>query len=440
MAVGSGPDMSYSSSHFPIKPSSRDIVAVSLGVGIEFFDFSIYATFALMIGQTFFPSEGHFTSLLFSVSTFAVGFIARPLGALLLGSYGDRIGRKPIMLISLIGMALGTAGMAFLPGYASIGPLAPILLVVCRLLQGLSWGAEAGPSTSFLMEAAPPHRRGFYVSWQVVAQGCASLLGGLIGYGLNLVLNEQQLTAWGWRIPFVLGLAFMPVAFYLRWQLEEKFQYADCHQAPLRAVFGRYLKAVVIGILMISGSTITQYFLYYLVTYARHDLGYSGATAMASPIVVGLGVMLFSLLGGWLSDRFGARRVIIVPRLLLLALLWPCMALINAHLPPWLYLSVVSLLTALQCISGAGLVVALCLSFPQAVRASGFSVTYTFGITLFGGTAQALFAWLVQATGQAIAPLWYLIATNLLCILASLCLPPGYQPPEHANQLPTRTP
>lgn len=404
---------------------------MTLGAGIEFFDFSAYATFAVLIGQVFFPAQNAFVSLLLSVSAFGIGFVARPLGALWLGGYADRAGRRPAMLLSMAGMALGTAGLVVVPGYASIGTLAPILLVVFRLIQGLAWGGEAGPATTFLMEAAPPGRRGLYTSWQIVAQGAAGLAAGLVGYALSRLLTQAQLVAWGWRVPFALGLSILPLALYLRVRLRERFSPPAPAASPMGEVFSRYRRSILIGILVISGSTITQYFLNYLATYALHDLGYPAVVAMLSPILVGLGVMLFSLLGGWMADRFGRKVTIILPRLLLIALLLPGLALINAWPTPWLYFSMTALFTALQCLSGAGLVVALCESFPRHIRSSGFSVVYTLGITLFGGTAQVLFAWLVEMTGSPVAPGWYLVAANLVSVLAACLLS---EQPAHPGQ------
>ncbi len=412
----------------------KEILAVVLGAGIEFFDFSAYATFAVMIGRAFFPAQNAFTSLLLSVSVFGVGFIARPFGAVVLGAYADRAGRKPAMLLSMVGMTLGTAGLVLLPDYASIGMAAPILLVIFRLVQGLAWGGEAGPATTFLMEAAAGPKRGLYTSWQIVSQGAAGLCAGAIGYWLSLLLTSEQLYDWGWRVPFAVGLSILPVALYLRSHLQERFEAAPpSGTSLLNEVFSRYLGVILVGMLMISGSTITQYFLNYLATYALHDLGYPASVAMASPILIGLGVMVFSLLGGLMADRFGRKVTIILPRLVLIALLLPGLGLINDWKAPWLYFSVVSLFTALQCLSGAGLVVALCESFPRHIRSSGFSIAYTFGITLFGGTAQILFSWLVEATGNPVSPGYYLIAGNVVCILATLFLKEQYNRPAAAQ-------
>ncbi|HHO8913822.1 TPA: MFS transporter, partial [Pseudomonas aeruginosa] len=247
--------------------SRRSVFAVVLGNAVEFFDFGVYATFAVMIGRTFFPSDSAFVSLLLSVTAFGVGFVIRPLGAILIGAYADRAGRKPAMLLTLFLMALGTGGIAVLPGYDSIGPAAPLLLVLTRLLQGLAWGGEAGPATTYILEAAPPHKRGTYACWQVVAQGIAAVAAGLMGYLLTLWLDERQLQEWGWRIPFAAGLLVLPIGLYIRLNLAETFS-GRGRQASTRSLlgelFGNHRRALLLGLLILSGSTITQYFLNYM--------------------------------------------------------------------------------------------------------------------------------------------------------------------------------
>ncbi|VFT33794.1 putative major facilitator superfamily transporter [Pseudomonas aeruginosa] len=279
--------------------SRRSVFAVVLGNAVEFFDFGVYATFAVMIGRTFFPSDSAFVSLLLSVTAFGVGFIIRPLGAILIGAYADRAGRKPAMLLTLFLMALGTGGIAVLPGYDSIGPAAPLLLVLTRLLQGLAWGGEAGPATTYILEAAPPHKRGTYACWQVVAQGIAAVAAGLMGYLLTLWLDERQLQEWGWRIPFAAGLLVLPIGLYIRLNLAETFA-GRGRQASTRSLlgelFGNHRRALLLGLLILSGSTITQYFLNYMTTFALTELHLPAGIAMLSTLVAGAALALSALL------------------------------------------------------------------------------------------------------------------------------------------------
>ncbi|SFT65092.1 Predicted arabinose efflux permease, MFS family [Kosakonia arachidis] len=409
------------------KATRKEVIAVVLGAAVEFFDFSAYATFAVMIGHVFFPSDNPFTSLLLSVSVFGIGFIVRPLGAIFIGSYADRVGRKPAMLLTMVFMTIGTGGLVFLPGYETMGMAAPVLLVLVRMLQGLAWGGEAGPATTFIMEAAPAGKRAFYTSWQIVAQGLAGISAGVIGYTLTVLLSPQDLAAWGWRVPFAFGLLILPIAIYLRRNLRETYQ-SDNSEAShstgslLGEVVKNYRGLVLTGIFILSGSTITQYFLNYMTTYALNELSFTPGSAMASTILIGVCVVVFSLIGGWMADRVGRKMTIIAPRLILLLLLLPGLEIINTWRSEMVFYSVITVFAALQCISGSGVLVVLCENFPKYVRSTGFSIAFAFGITLFGGTAQIVFSWLIKVTGNPVSPGYYLIAANILCLVATVML------------------
>ncbi|PTA92655.1 MFS transporter [Kosakonia sp. H7A] len=411
----------------PPKATRKEVIAVVLGAAVEFFDFSAYATFAVMIGHVFFPSDDPFTSLLLSVSVFGIGFIVRPLGAIFIGSYADRVGRKPAMLLTMVFMTIGTGGLVFLPGYETIGMAAPVLLVLVRMLQGLAWGGEAGPATTFIMEAAPAGKRAFYTSWQIVAQGLAGISAGVIGYTLTVLLSPHDLAAWGWRVPFAFGLLILPIAIYLRRNLRETYQ-SDNSEAShstgslLGEVVKNYRGLVLTGIFILSGSTITQYFLNYMTTYALNELAFTPGSAMASTILIGVCVVVFSLVGGWMADRVGRKMTIIAPRLILLLLLLPGLEIINTWRSEMVFYSVITVFAALQCISGSGVLVVLCENFPKYVRSTGFSIAFAFGITLFGGTAQIVFSWLIKVTGNPVSPGYYLIAANILCLAATVML------------------
>ena len=356
-----------------------------------------------------------------SVSTFGIGFIARPLGAILIGTYADKAGRKPAMILTMLLMAVGTSGLILLPGYEKIGIAAPILLVVARLAQGLAWGGEAGPATTFIMEAAPQGKRAFYASWQIVAQGGAAITAGLIGYILSFCLNPQQQTDWGWRIAFGLGLCILPIAILMRRHLGETLKLEDKSEdhstkGLLKEIFEHHSALIFIGIFVLSGSTVTQYFLNYTTTYALTELHYGENFAMLATFVVGLGVVIFALIGGYCADRFGRRITIVVPRIILLVILWPGLYLVNQFNSIWVFFGVITIFTALQNISGAGIVIFLCECFPKRLRATGFSISYALGISLFGGTAQIIVTWILELTGNPASPAFYLIFTNILCL------------------------
>ena len=409
------------------RPSRKEVFAVTLGAAVEFFDFSAYATFAVLIGEAFFPSHDPVISLLLSVAVFGIGFIVRPLGAIFIGSYADRAGRKPAMFLTMILMTLGTGGMALLPSYQSIGMAAPVLLVLVRMIQGLAWGGEAGPATTYIMESAPQGKRGFYASWQIVAQGLAGITAGLIGYLLTRELTPSQLADWGWRIPFLFGLAILPIAMYIRRHLHDTLENKVNTEKPatrqlLSNVFTHHRALILSGIFMLSGSTITQYFLTYMTTYAMNDLHFSSDIAMSSTILIGVCVVLFSLAGGWMADRYGRKFTIIVPRIILLILFMPGLEIINTYRNEFVFFTVIIIFSALQCISGSGVLVTLCEIFPKHIRSTGFSIAYAFGITLFGGTAQFVFSWIIKVTGNPVSPGYYLLAANILCIIAVILL------------------
>ncbi|WP_047337194.1 citrate-proton symporter [Pseudomonas protegens] len=400
----------------------RSVFAVILGNAVEFFDFGVYATFAVMIGHTFFPSDSAFVSLMLSVTAFGVGFIVRPLGAVLIGAYADRVGRKPAMLLTLVMMAVGTGSIAILPSYESIGIAAPILLVLTRLIQGLAWGGEAGPATTYILEAAPAHKRGTYACWQVVAQGVAAMAAGTVGYTLTQVLSPEDLNSWGWRVPFVFGLLVLPIGIYIRRNLAETFhgQGEEASTGSLvRQVFGEHRRALVLGLLILSGSTITQYFINYMTTFALTELKLPTSISMLSTLVAGAAMAVCAIAGGMLCDRFGRRTILMAPRVVLLLVLFPALQLMTEHPSPTTFLLTLAVLSGLHGMSGAALIVLLVESFPKAVRSTGFSIVYAFGVAAFGGTAQIIITWLIGTTGNPMSPVGYLLVANLVCLTAA---------------------
>lgn len=412
--------------HTPETPSPdagrKSIFAVVLGNAVEFFDFGVYATFAVMIGHTFFPSDSAFVSLMLSVTAFGIGFIVRPLGAVLIGAYADRVGRKPAMLLTLVMMAVGTGSIAILPGYETIGIAAPILLVVTRMIQGLAWGGEAGPATTYILEAAPPHKRGTYACWQVVAQGVAAMAAGLVGYTLTKVMSPEDLNSWGWRVPFVFGLLVLPIGIYIRRNLAETFhgQGETTSTGDLvREVCGKHRRALVLGLLILSGSTITQYFLNYMTTFALTELKLPTSISMLSTLVAGAAMAVCAIAGGMLCDRFGRRVILMTPRVVLLLILFPALQLMTEHPSPSTFLLTLAVLSGLHGMSGAALIVLLVESFPKSVRSTGFSIVYAFGVAAFGGTAQIIITWLIGTTGDPMSPVWYLLIANLVCLTAA---------------------
>ena len=298
---------------------AKGVFAAVLGNGFEFFDFTVYATFLDLIGAAFYPSSNPFVSDLASAATFGAGFVARPLGGALIGAYGDRAGRRPAMTLSIGLMALGCAMIAVTPGYASIGALAPILLIVARLMQGFAVGGEVGPATMFVLEAAPPGRRMLFASWQLASQNLGSLAGGIIGVVLALALSKSSYAAWGWRVPFAIGVLIAPVGLYVRTRLDETLDRSAPGQRRTGNILSTVLRAswtrVLLGLALISGGTITQYFLITMTPYAIRTLHLPASTAMLGSVTLGITGCLGALAGGALADRWGIKTVAIAPRI-----------------------------------------------------------------------------------------------------------------------------
>jgi MHS family citrate/tricarballylate:H+ symporter-like MFS transporter len=395
---------------------ARQVLAVVVGNGLEFYDFVTYAFFAPQIGRTFFPSETPGASLLASLATFGAGFLTRPLGAWVIGRLGDRAGRKPAMLLSFLLIGVGVTGLPLIPSYASIGVLAPVLALGFRLLQGFALGGEVGPSTAFLMEAAPPLRRGFYVSLQATSADIAVCVAGLVGVGLATVLSTAELDAWGWRVALLLGAAIIPVGLVLRRTLAETLPPAAIADAAPSA--GSYRRIVVLGLILLGAATTTNYLLEYMTTYASVNLGMSAKIAFGATAVIGLSGVLFDPLGGWLSDRFGRKPVMIVPWLFLALAVFPSFWLLQRLRSGAALYTACAVLGCLSNVSSATIIVAITESLPPRARSAGIALIYALAISVFGGSTQFLVAWLIRASGNPLAPAWYMFCGVIAGLIA----------------------
>jgi len=409
----------------PAIPTSA-VIATVLGNGLEFYDFTTYAFFAVMIGRAFFPSHDPFISLLLSVAAFGVGFISRPLGGIVIGAYADRAGRKPAMMLSIGLMAVGMVLLAATPSYAAIGLAAPILVVVARLIQGFALGGEVGPSTSCLLEAAPAGKRGQYGVWQIASQGAASALAGVIGVVLSFLLDGDAMQSWGWRIPFIIGIAIVPVGLIMRSRLQETVDLAARTIHPsaghvLSALLKDHLGPLVLALMLITSGTIATYVGLYMTTYALSTLHMATGASMGATAVTGSCLLVFSVIGGWLSDRVGRKPVYLLSKLALTAVAYPAFLAINRHHTLAALLLMAGLMAALNALGGVALVV-ITECFPKSVRSAGLSTVYALAVTVFGGTTQFVVTWLIHATGDPLAPAWYLIASSAIGIVAILMM------------------
>ena len=412
--------MSHGRTHL----DTKTFIATVLGNALEFFDFGVYAFFAVMIGKVFFPVSSPTGQLLLSFSAFGMGFIMRPVGAVLIGSYADRAGRRAALTVTILLMALGTAIIALTPSYASIGLAAPIAVVLARLLQGFSAGGEVGVATSYLVEVAPSGKRGIFGSLQGATQSAASVTGAGIGFGLSLALSDAALTQWGFRVPFALGILIAPIGLYIRKQLPETAHIeTDGPRTSLhviRDLFARTpARPIVLCTLGIIGPTITTYVLNsYMTSYAMTVLGMPTSISMLVSVVgstIGFGA---ALLGGWASDRLGRRMLMIWPRVVVLVGVVPVFTLIIATRTAFTLVAGIGVLSFFHALSSAALIVALPESFPRHVRSLGVGFVYAVAVSIFGGSASAIATWLVASTHSPMAPAWYLVVANMVSLVA----------------------
>jgi MFS transporter, MHS family, citrate/tricarballylate:H+ symporter len=401
--------------------SWRQALAIAVGNGLEFYDFVTYAFFATQIGRTFFPSKTPGLSLLSSLATFGVGFLTRPLGAIVIGRFGDRAGRKPAMMLSLCLIGVAVMGLSLTPSYASIGVVAPALVIVFRLLQGFALGGEVGPSTAFLLEAAPPLRRGLYVSLQATSADTATLIAGVVGMTLASTLNTAQLDAWGWRVAQLLGVCIIPFAFVLRRTLRETLTAPAAVEGKVSGT--AYGRVFLLGLMMLSAATTNNYVLEYMTTYASNTLGMSAAVSFGATAMIGASGLVCDTLGGWLSDRFGRKPVMIIPWLLLVLAIYPLFWLLEQLRTRTALWTVSAALNGIQTLSSATIIVAITESLPKRVRSGAIALIYALAIAVFGGSTQVLVTWIIRATGNPLAPAWYMLGAVTIGLIAMLRLP-----------------
>ncbi|TXI17114.1 MAG: MFS transporter [Roseateles sp.] len=398
------------------------VVRVTSGNFIEMFDFFLFGFYATAIAKAFFPASSEYASLMLTFATFGAGFLMRPLGAVVLGAYVDRMGRRKGLLLTLAIMAVGTALVAFVPGYESIGLLAPALVLIGRLLQGLSAGVELGGVSVYLAEIAPPGRRGFYVSWQSGSQQLAIVVSALLGYGLNQWLDKATVDAWGWRIPFFVGCLIIPAIFVIRRSLQETEAFL---KSPHRPSFGEVLRGLVqhrrtvlLGTLLVVMTTVSFYLItVYTPTFGKSVLKLSTADSLMVTLAVGLSNLFWLPVMGGLSDRIGRAPIMITTTLLAVLSAYPAMSwLVDA--PSVQRMLVVELwLSFLYGSYNGATIVALTELIPSHIRTSGFSFAYSLATALFGGFTPLLSTWLIETTGNRAAPgLWMTLAAAL-----SLC-------------------
>jgi MFS transporter, MHS family, proline/betaine transporter len=402
---------------------ARIIAASSIGNMLEWYDFILYAIFAVPISHAFFPAKNDFTSLMEAFITFGVGFLARPFGAILLGVYADRAGRRSALTITFLLMALSTMVIALCPTTAKIGIAAPILLVSARLIQGISAGGEIGGAIALLVEHAPVSRRALYVAFQQMGQGGAILLCGLLATIVTTCFSKSQVNEWAWRIPFLFGIVIAPVGFYIRRHVPEPKLFVEYRQAardlPVRAIFTEYWKPLLIGVGAVIAGTVGSYAILYMPTYALTVLKVPQAHAFVSLILVGVVVMLCSP-SGILADWFGRKPVMLVAAIGLILYPYPAFRYLTTHPNVATLIAVQVGMGILLSIYTGAAGVFLAELFPTTVRSTGGGLAYGLSVTIFGGFTPYIVSALGNYTGSKLAVAFWLMASAAMSVLSLL--------------------
>lgn len=403
------------------------VLRVTSGNFMEMFDFFLFGFYATAIAKAFFPSDSEVTSLMLTLMTFGAGFLMRPLGAIILGAYVDRVGRRQGLIVTLGLMALGTVLIACVPGYASIGALAPALVLVGRLLQGFSAGAELGGVSVYLAEMATPGRKGFYVSWQSASQQVAIIVAAALGYGLNLYFTPAQMSDWGWRIPFFVGCLIVPVLFVIRRSLQEtaEFQRRATHP-DLRTILRSMLvnwRLVVAGMMLVALTTVSFYLItIYTPTFGKAVLKLGTGDSLIVTLCVGLSNFIWLPVMGSLSDRVGRRPLLLTFAALTILTAYPAMRWLVLDPSFGKMLTVELWLSFLYASYNGAMVVALTEVMPVEVRTTGFSLAYSLATAIFGGFTPAIATGLIATLGDKGAPALWMTAAAICSLGATLVL------------------
>ena len=396
----------------------RTVFRVASGNFLEMYDFMIFGYFSAAIGRAYFPASSEFASLMFSMTTFAVGFMIRPLGAIFLGAYIDHIGRRKGLLVTLGLMSVGTLTIALVPGYETIGLFAPILVVLGRLCQGFSAGVELGGVSVYLSEIATPGHKGFYVSWQSGSQQVAVVFAGVLGYALSNLLPPDQLDAWGWRVPMIIGCMIIPFIYMIRRTLLETEEFAarKHHPTPseIYASMLKHWRIVITGVAMVLMTTVSFYTITaYTPTFGKNILNLSQSDALLVTLYVGVSNLIWLPLMGSLSDRIGRRPLLLSFAALAVLTAYPAMEWLVVQ-PSFSKLLIVELwLSFLYAGYNGAMVVHLTEIVPVAVRTAGFSLAYSLATTI-GGSTPAIVTFLIHETGNRAMPgAWMSVAAAI---------------------------
>jgi MHS family citrate/tricarballylate:H+ symporter-like MFS transporter len=403
------------------------VLRVTSGNFLEMFDFFLFGIFAKNISRAFFPTGNEYASLMLTFMTFGVGFLMRPLGAIFLGAYVDHVGRRKGLIVTLSFMAVGTLLIALVPGYATIGLAAPLLVLVGRLFQGFSAGVELGGVSVYLSEMATPGHKGFYVAWQSASQQVAVVVAAAIGFMLNVFLLPATISEWGWRVPFLIGCLIVPLIFFIRRSLQETEEFlARKHRPTPSEIFssiGKNLDTVIFGMLMVVMTTVTFYLItVYAPTFGTKVLKLSDMDSLTVTACAGLSNFIWLPVMGSLSDRVGRSPLLIIFTLLMIVTAYPSLAWLTTA-PSFTRMLLVELwLSFLFGSYNGAMTVALTEVMPVHVRTCGFSLAYSLATALFGGFTPAVSTWLIEHTGSKAAPAYWAMVAGFCGLVGTLYL------------------
>jgi len=399
------------------------VIRVTSGNFLEMFDFFLFGFYASQIAHTFFPGGNAFSSLMFTFVTFGVGFLMRPLGAIVLGAYIDRVGRRKGLIVTITLMATGTILLAFTPGYASIGIAAQLLVIAGRLVQGFSAGVELGGVSVYLSEMATPGHKGFYVSWQSASQQVAIILAAILGYWLHVSFAPATVDGWAWRIPFFVGCFIVPFIYFIRRSLQETEDFlARTHHPSTSEIFRSMVDnwgLIIAGMMLVAMTTVSFYLItVYTPTFGREVLKLSVTDTLAVTFCVGLSNFFWLPVMGALSDKIGRKKLLITFTLLTILTSYPVLAWLVAGPSFPKMLAAELWLSFLYASYNGAMVVALTEVMPVDVRTAGFSLAYSLATALFGGFTPAIATGLIHVTANKAAPgMWMSFAA--ICGLAA---------------------
>jgi MFS family permease len=382
------------------------------------YDFMVFAYYAPNISKAFFPSHSAFLSLMLAFMTFGAGFLMRPLGAIVLGTYADTHGRRASLLLTLALMAVGTLSLACTPSYALVGLTGPVLVVLGRLIQGFSAGAELGTVSVYLSEIAPPDRKGFLVSWQSASQQCAVVFAALLGLALTATLSHEAMNDWGWRIPLFVGALIVPLVYLMRRSLPETHAFTGQAGRTASSLIGELISArrlILSSMLMVVMTTVSFYLITaYTPTFGRDELHLSSLDSFLVTLAVGATNLFWLLAVGAFSDRVGRRKLLIAFTVLAIVTAYPAVMWLAAAPSFGRLLAVELWLSFIYGSYNGAMVVYLTEIVPARIRASGFSLAYSLATALFGGFTPAICTYLIHRTGNLAAPGAWMSAAGVL--------------------------